>query len=92
MGPSWPRHLGSRSSARCSEMILAGLAERGQCWALSSQHLLCYVLVVPGIMRRAPDIPEPCLGAGQKLLWLFLFSLIPVGQLTPSWPLFARKE
>lgn len=54
-------------------------------WALSSQHLFC-VLVESGMARRIPDVLEPWLGIGQKLLWPFLHSWSFVGQLTPSWP------
>jgi len=54
------------------------------CWALSSQRLLCRVLVESGMVRRTPDVPEPRLGAGLKLLWPFLFSLEPCRPANPS--------
>jgi len=49
VGPGWPGHLGPRSSAQCTEMVLAGLMEHGQCWG----HVL-------GPLLSASSVP--CLG------------------------------
>lgn len=49
----------------------------GSAGALSSQHLLRWVLVEPGMETRASGIPELGLDAGQKLLWHFLSSPEP---------------
>lgn len=91
--PYWTGRLGS--SAQCREMILAELADHGQCWG----HVLGLLLQISSVLcldaaRSGEESPQTFLTHAWKLdkSCCGLFSLEPYRPLTHPLPLSARKE